>query len=296
MPIKNMPTQPGSLFVVATPIGNLSDISLRAIETIKEIDILLCEDTRRTSKLISHLGLSKRLERFDDYSGVKQIETLIAKMQEGLRIGLVTDAGTPAVSDPAASIVAACYDAKIPVVPIPGASAVTALLSVSGVRDTAFAFLGFFPRKTKERIELLKTISAVPGINTYIFFESPERIAEALETVFQNIPEAKLVVAKELTKIHEKIFTGGAEQVFSEVNDEVQREGAIGEWVFLVERQKNVTNVMENENSSDWVKALHCLRDAGVTVSVAAKQVSQHFGVSRNTVYEKTLIIFKKSE
>lgn len=299
---------PNGLWVVATPIGNLEDLSSRAISALKEADGILCEDTRETSKLLSAFGISKfhsALERLDAHSSSKVIERAVERLCAGESLALVTDAGTPAISDPGAELVDRAREQGVRVIPIPGPSALMALLSVCGFHETSFVFRGFFPRKQGEqKEEILRCYqSASSGIaQVYSWFESPHRIVEALDTlveeVFRVAPQSRLVVAKELTKIYEKIFGGTPSQVRDEVKREIEIEGPRGEWCFalqfVVKTATDSDLSEEMQNGSDWVKALHCLIDCQVPASSAARQVSQHFGVSKKRAYEKILQISGK--
>jgi 16S rRNA (cytidine1402-2'-O)-methyltransferase len=283
---------PGGLWVVATPIGNLQDLTPRAREALETAEALLCEDTRETAKLTHALGLGRRmtdLHRFDAHSGPDDCRYWVKRMQEGAHVVLVSDAGTPGISDPGAALVAAAVEAGLPVSPLPGPSAVATLLSVSGFLGNSFAFRGFFPRERVDRekeLGLLSVPARLAGI--VVWFESPRRIAAALGFFAERLPAARLVVAKELTKLHEKFFRGNASEVFRQVENEISAEGERGEWCFAVESPEPAKPDLRDE-SSEWVKALRCLLDAQVPASTAAKGISQHFGAPRNTVYEMAL-------
>jgi 16S rRNA (cytidine1402-2'-O)-methyltransferase len=269
---------PTGLWVVATPIGNLGDLSPRALSALAHADAVLCEDTRRTAQLLSALGLAGggRLRRLDAHAGEGAIAREVERLTEGASAALVTDAGTPGVSDPGSRLVAAARAAGVKVTAVPGPSAVTALLSVAGWEATEFSFRGFFPRKPRE----------LEGEGVQIWFESPLRIGETLAWLAERAPAAPAVAAKELTKVHEKVFAGSAREVAAEVASELEREGARGEWVLALELAPASKTVVE---SSEWVKALHCLLDARVAAPEAAKRVSQHFGVERKRVYAAAL-------
>ena len=253
---------PSGLWVVATPIGNLLDLTPRALQALEEADALLCEDTRRGQQLLSAFGIpSRELIRFDAHATDEQVHRLIARLQSGESLALVTDAGTPGMSDPGSALVAAAQRAGVTVTPVPGASAVPALLSVAGFADAAFVFRGFFPRKGGERKSELALARGSDVARTWVWFENPNRIAEALNAVAAELPDSRIVVGKELTKLHEKIFAGRTREVASEVLRELLQEGEKGEWVFAVHRASNPeqTQAADSAKSSDWVKALHCL-------------------------------------
>lgn len=280
--------QEGHLYVVATPIGNLGDLTFRALETLESVDCILCEDTRRTAQLMAARGLSKRLERFDAHASVSRVGEMIERLKSGEQLALVTDAGTPAVSDPAAELVRSAREHQIAITPIPGPSAVTCLLSVAGFQDTAFAFIGFFPRKEGEQEVLLKKILSSPLISVWVAFESPQRIQATVARIAAVLPQAEMVVGKELTKLHEKVFAGSASQTLIKLNNEIESQGSVGEWCFAM---KIARSTISEEESTSWFKALQCLIECGVSVSSASKKISQRFGIAKNQVYEAGLKI-----
>ncbi|APR84963.1 rRNA small subunit methyltransferase I [Minicystis rosea] len=197
----------GVLLVVATPIGNLGDITLRAIEALKAVDRVVAEDTRRTRALLSHLGIAgKAVDRLDAHAGAADIDRVVAHLRDGERVALVTDAGTPVVSDPGTALVAAAVAAGVRVEPIPGACAAVAALSVSGLITGAFRFLGFLPRSGPERREAIAIIVATP--EPVVLYESPQRIAETLADLARPMPARAVVVAREITKVHEEMVRG----------------------------------------------------------------------------------------
>ncbi|OFZ18996.1 MAG: 16S rRNA (cytidine(1402)-2'-O)-methyltransferase [Bdellovibrionales bacterium GWB1_55_8] len=295
---------PGQLAVVATPIGNLDDLSPRAKQVLTEADAVLCEDTRRTARLIAGSLIDRPisgLERFDAHASAGKVATFVARLLAGESLAVVTDAGTPGISDPGALLVAAAREAGVTVVTIPGPSAVMALLSVSGFGETAFAFRGFFPRKDSDRETELKTAAASRQVRVWVWFESPERILKSLQKVAEVSPDARVVAAKELTKLHERIFAGGAEAVSEAIAQEVENSGTRGEWCFAVQFPQAAGDTefsgtgLPSLNSSEWVKALLCLKDAGVPASESVKHVCRHYDVPRNVVYESAVKIFQKS-
>ena len=281
------------LWVVATPIGNLSDLSERAKIAMEEADVILCEDTRRTAKLMSSLGLKKHLERLDAHASKEKIKALTEEILRGKNMVLVSDAGTPALSDPGSYMISYARLCGVCVTPIPGPSAITALLSVAGFTETSFTFCGFFPRKEKDRKAILAEASSCKVSEIFVWFESPERIVEAFEVIAEIPMTAEMVVGKELTKIYEKIFSGSARELLEQVKTEIETQGAVGEWTFAI-WFKDKKNKQEEANSLDWVKTLHCLLDAGIGAPEAARQVSQHFGAKKRDVYELALNILQK--
>lgn len=220
----------GVLYVVATPIGNLGDITLRAIETLKSVDMIACEDTRRTEKLLAHLGFRKPFIRYDEHTHLPSSRRIIEALQNGQSIALVTDAGTPAISDPGARLVAEVVQAQIKVVPIPGASSVAAAVSASGFSGDEFIFLGFLPRREGKARRLLQEVFGL-GKNL-VLFESPFRVQKTLELVASIDPESTVVVARELTKLHEEFLRGSV----SEVQKLLQTRPEKGEVVVVIRR------------------------------------------------------------
>ncbi len=196
----------GALYVVATPIGNLGDITLRAVEALRSADVVAAEDTRRTRVLLGHLGLDKHVVRLDAAATDADLERLCRRIEAGERVALVTDAGTPVVSDPGTALVARARGLGLAVTPLPGPSAVTAALSVSGFGGAGFRFLGFFPRGGKERTTALADVARAS--ETIVFFEAPHRMAETLVDLAKAAPARRVVIGRELTKIHEELLAG----------------------------------------------------------------------------------------
>ncbi len=282
----------GLLSVVATPIGNLGDLSTRAREALQSAGVIYCEDTRRTRNLLVALGIAgPRLERLDAHASPAAIERAAQDVAQGLRAALVTDAGTPGVSDPAAALVARLRELDVPVTPIPGASAVVALLSVSGFAETSFAFRGFFPRSSGDRRREVETCARLGDVRVVSWFESPERVVSALESLAGFSPPGTCCVAgKELTKLHEKFFSGEVAEVLAQVRREIEVEGARGEWCFVAHFPAAQQQGSADEGeSANWDKALRLLLEAGVAVSEASRRISQSFAVPKKRVYEAAL-------
>jgi 16S rRNA (cytidine1402-2'-O)-methyltransferase len=196
----------GTLYVVATPIGNLQDITLRALETLKTVDLIAAEDTRHTKKLLLHYGIETPLMSFHQHSGAGRIEQVIRRLQRGESVALVTDAGTPGISDPGGTLVEAAHQAGIRVIPVPGASAVTTLLSVAGLPAHRFRFEGFPPRKEGARRQFFEKIQGEDA--PVVFYESPHRLLKTLQTAYEVLGDCPVVVGRELTKQFEEVFRG----------------------------------------------------------------------------------------
>jgi 16S rRNA (cytidine1402-2'-O)-methyltransferase len=220
-----------SFYVVATPIGNLEDITLRALRVLKEVDLILCEDTRVTNNLLKHYGIIKPTESFHAQSKLQKIDKILDYLREGKNIALVTDAGTPAISDPGSFLIAKIKEElpEVRISPIPGASALTAAFSASGVTGGEFAFLGFLPHK-KGRETLFKEMAVRE--RPYIFYESPHRILKTLESLKKFCPNKKVIIGRELTKIYEEMLTGSAEELSDLFNKNPEK--VRGEFVVIV--------------------------------------------------------------
>jgi 16S rRNA (cytidine1402-2'-O)-methyltransferase len=203
------------LYLVATPIGNLKDITFRAIETLKESDLILAEDTRRSEQLLSHYEITKPLESFHEHNELIKLPAVLAKLKNGAKIALVTDAGTPTISDPGFKLVRECLKEGIKVEPIPGPSAVLTALVASGLPTDSFLFLGYLPKKAGKQTEVLDFLEQVWSRRetTIVFFESPHRIKKTLAALAQRFPERQVVLARELTKAHEEFIRGKISEV-----------------------------------------------------------------------------------
>ncbi|MCG3205646.1 MAG: Ribosomal RNA small subunit methyltransferase I [Elusimicrobia bacterium] len=222
----------GILYILATPIGNLGDITLRAIETLKNVDVVACEDTRRTEKLLSHLGFRKSLHRYDEHTHAPSSQKIIEWLKMGRSVALVTDAGTPAISDPGSRLVAEVLENQLKVVPIPGASSVSAALSVSGFVGEGYVFLGFLPRKKGPATRLLQASLGL-GKNL-VLFESPFRVADTLQLIHDVAPQTQVMLAREITKLHEEFLRGNETEVLEQLKSRPNK----GEVVVVIRREK----------------------------------------------------------
>lgn len=225
------------LYIVATPIGNLSDITIRAIEVLSEIDIVLCEDTRQTQKILNHFNITKPTLSYHQHSKLSKINQIIDLLKQGKKLALVSDAGTPGISDPGNKLISELIEkgVNVKIVPIPGPSALTTALSISGFATDKFQFLGFPPHK-KGRDKFFKNIKEIRGVA--VFYESPYRIIKALEQLSDVIGSRKVVVCRELTKIFESIYRGTCEEVLEQLKSDLIK----GEFVIVVDRsQKHIS-------------------------------------------------------
>ena len=220
-----------TLYIVATPIGNLKDVTLRALAVLKQVDLIACEDTRVTQKLLQHHQISKPLVSFHQHSRLQKVEWLVEQVRRGKNVALVTDAGTPAISDPGWLLVREAVDEGVKVEVIPGPSALTAAVSVAGLPLDNFLFLGFLPHK-KGRQTIFKQIAE--SEYPVIFYESPHRILKTLQSLAEVVPEREIVVTRELTKIFETIYRGSIAEIMQKIiNDKKQQKG---EFVIIVNR------------------------------------------------------------
>jgi len=227
-----MQKETGKLFIVSTPIGNLEDITYRAVDTLKNVDLILAEDTRHSAKLISHFQISKKLFAFHDHNEKIQYIKIIEKLKDGFNIALISDAGTPLINDPGFNLVRSAKQENITVVPIPGASSPIAALSASGLPADSFTFLGFVPTKDSDRISFLKKLKFSSG--TSIFFESPSRILKTTKLIKEIYGSKRNVcLAKEISKIHETIITGYIDEIIHYLEESSDHQK--GEFVVLVE-------------------------------------------------------------
>ena len=212
------------LYIVATPIGNLEDITLRALHTFKNVDYILCEDTRRTKKLLFHYEISVPTYSFHSFNERDKETRIIEDLRAGKKIALVSDAGMPTISDPGEMLVRRCHKESLPVTCIPGPSAVLTALALSGLTTTSFQFLGFFPKKASEVTKSIETVQGFSGSS--IFFEAPHRLLKTLKRLPENL---HVTVAKELTKIHETLFQGSGPALY----EQLQKESIRGEYVLI---------------------------------------------------------------
>jgi 16S rRNA (cytidine1402-2'-O)-methyltransferase len=222
----------GYFYVIATPIGNLEDITFRAIRILKEVDLVFCEDTRETRKLFNHYGIVNNTESYHAKSSVDKIDRIIKLLSEGKNIALVSDAGTPAISDPGSLLIKKIRESlvNVQILTIPGASALTSAYSISGLTGGEFTFLGFLPHK-KGRETLFKEIAHAKRV--YIFYESSHRIVKTLESLKKFAPEKHIMIARELTKIFEEFLSGSASELLEKLNKDKNKQR--GEFVVLVE-------------------------------------------------------------
>ncbi len=273
-------SQPATLYVVATPIGNLSDISLRAIETLKSVDLIAAEDTRHSGRLLKHLDISTPMQAYHDHSTQEQVDKLIVKLQQGINIALISDAGTPLISDPGYPLVSQARQLGIRVEPIPGACAVIAALSASGLSSFQFSFEGFLPAKTHARQAILEWRKY--DERTLIFYESPHRIVASLNDVRVVLGgDRPIVLARELTKTFETFLSGSVDEVIEQVNADSNQQR--GEMVILVQGYQKPID--EDTIPHDALFTLQTLMDE-LPLKQACALAAKITGEKKNKLYK----------
>lgn len=273
----------GTLFIVPTPIGNLQDITLRSVDILRAVDLIAAEDTRHSSRLLSHYDISTKTLSLHDHNEAQRTQELIAKIQQGQSVALISDAGTPLISDPGYVLVRQCRQQKVPVVALPGACALTTALSASGLATDKFAFHGFLPVKAQAKAGAIKSL-ALSG-QTTIFYEAPRRIKDTLACCIENLPEGhEVVLAKELTKTFEKYVTGSASEVLDWLlEDDVHQKG---EFVLMI--------YCPARNAQDAFPALAINLLTDLIEHMPPKQacaiVAKHFDLKKNALYKHVLL------
>ncbi len=273
----------GCLHLVATPIGNLEDITLRALRVLKEADVVACEDTRQTQKLLNHYEIRKRLVSYHEHNEMTRAAELLIEMEQGAKIALVTDAGMPAISDPGHHLVALCLRHKIPVVPVPGATALVAALAASGLPTEEFLFLGFLPNRPTDRRKALKPLAGEQ--RTIVFYEAPHRLREMLADALQVLGNRPAVIAREVTKLHEEFARGS----LSELADEFTRREPRGEITVLIGAPvgNSLPQPAANVSLSDRVSEI--MREQDTDQKAALKQAAREAGITKREAYQRVL-------
>jgi 16S rRNA (cytidine1402-2'-O)-methyltransferase len=266
----------GTLYVVATPIGNLEDITLRAIRTLKEVDLVACEDTRHTRKLLAHFGIATPSVSYHDHNARERAPELLERLERGESVALVSDAGTPAISDPGYRLISGAAERGIPVVPVPGPSAVVAALSASGLATDAFLFAGFLPARAEARRARLADLAAERA--TVILYEAPHRVAETLADLVDVFGDRPAALARELTKVHEEVVRGRLSEIAAALAPERRR----GEMVLVVAGAPERTAAAADSPVASRVAELEA---AGLSRMDAIKQAARERGVPKREVY-----------
>ncbi|UCD08748.1 MAG: 16S rRNA (cytidine(1402)-2'-O)-methyltransferase [Dehalococcoidales bacterium] len=266
-----------TLYVVATPIGNLEDISLRALRVLGEVKLIAAEDTRKTKRLLNNYDIKTPMTSYYEHNKIIKLDYILDCLEEG-DVALVSEAGTPGISDPGYELIKAARDRDIPVVPIPGASAIVSALSVSGLPTDRFTYIGFLPRKAGARNKLLDSVKMDPA--TLIIYESPRRLTDTMINILEIIGNRNVAVCRELTKIHEEVFKG----TLREAIDYFTKPR--GEFTLIIEGEKEkkgsqVTKDIENQ--------LDKMRESGLSAREAIGRVSKETGLSRKELYRTWL-------
>lgn len=271
----------GCLYVVTTPIGNLQDITLRALQVLRKVDLIAAEDTRHTRRLLEAHQIQNRLVSYHEHNESGRTPQLIERLQAGARIALVTDAGTPLVSDPGYRLVSAAIAQGLAVVPVPGVSAAVAALSVAGLATDTFTFVGFPARSKAKRVRQLQELAALS--HTLVFYQSPQRLPGFLDELIQQLGDRQAVLAREMTKVHEEFLRGRVSFIQERLRERVAVKGECTLLVAGVSPNSMVAEV-------DWQAELRvALALAESPLSQVVRQVAQRFGVPRKTVYDFAL-------
>jgi 16S rRNA (cytidine1402-2'-O)-methyltransferase len=278
----------GCLYVVATPIGNLEDISLRALRILKESDAIACEDTRQTVKLLTHFDIQKRLVSYHEHNEITRAAEIIIELEQGAKISLVTDAGTPAISDPGNRLVSLCLRHGIQVVPLPGASAFVTALAASGMPIDEFTFIGFLPSRPTERRKRLRALAAEP--RTLALYEAPHRLLDTLEDALEILGNRPAVVARELTKVYEEFLRGHVEDLLETVRKKAPR----GEITLLIGPADGEAQHLATDGAQAEIplarRVTEIMNERGVDNKAALKQVARERGLTRREAYKQLLI------
>ena len=269
----------GTLYVVATPIGNLEDITLRALRVLKEVDVIAAEDTRHTQILLSHYGIHTPLTSYHEHNEKTKARQLMSRLERGEQIALVSDAGTPAISDPGYRLAVEAIRGGIPVIPIPGASALTAVLSAGGLPTDRFVFEGFLPAKKQERRARLRALSSETG--TLAIYEAPHRLTETLNDLVEILGDREIVLAREVSKVHEEFLRGR----LTEVAKQVAGREIKGELTLLIGGSRGQSEVSQEQIDEEIRK----LKDDGLRVKEIAEILGEKYGYPKKEIYRLAL-------
>jgi 16S rRNA (cytidine1402-2'-O)-methyltransferase len=279
----------GVLYVVATPIGNLEDITLRALRVLKEADVIACEDTRQTLKLLSHFNIQKRLISYHEHNEITRAPEIVIELEQGAKVALVSDAGTPAISDPGHRLVSLCLRHGVRVEPIPGASAFVAALAASGMSVDEFTFVGFLPSRQSGRRKALRALVSEP--RTLALYEAPHRLSDMLEDALDILGNRPAVIARELTKMYEEFLRGH----LKDLREEVRKKPVRGEITLLIGPPDQ--QMQRTANSDDIAAAMplshrvdEIVKTQGVDRKAALKLAARERGLTRREAYKQLLV------
>jgi len=270
----------GTLFVVATPLGNLDDLTFRAVKCLKEVALIACEDTRRTAKLLNHLGIKKPLISCFEHNEIARIDELLERVKGGEDVALVSDAGTPTISDPGFALVRAAHERGIRVSPVPGPSALIAALSVSGLPTDEFLFAGFLPRTSSARRTRLESLKSQPA--SLIFYESPHRVVDSLRDMIAVLGDRPAFLAREVTKLHEEMKSARLSGLVATLSE---RAEVLGEIVLVVAGASK--DAVKSGSMKEALERFDTEVQMGATPRQAAKEAAQETGLSARDVYAK---------
>ncbi len=282
---KNQSTLKGTLYIVATPIGNLEDITLRALRILKEVDCIACEDTRHTRKLLTHFEISAKLISYYKGKEVGKAAEIIDQLQAGTNVALVSDAGVPCISDPGYILVQGAIEKGLKVCPVPGPSALITAISMAGLPAENFLFNGFLSAKKNERLKQLRTLAAEQAL--LVFYESPHRLLKFLEACQETFGDRQAAVCKELTKIYENCQRGSLVELVRHFKEIPKIKG---EYVVLVAGSHEEVP----PDSNDIDDLLVWYRDSGSSLKDAVARIATHIGMSKSKVYAKALLVWRK--
>ena len=272
-----------SLYLVATPIGNLEDITLRALRVLKEVDLIACEDTRQTLKLLSHYGIKTRLVSYHEHNEMTKAAELVVDLEGGAKIALVTDAGMPGISDPGFRLIALAIRHHVPVIPIPGACAFLAALVASGLPTDSFRFSGFLPSKSGQRRKLLESVKDSP--RTQVFYEAPHRLLETLADVVEVLGNDRhVVVAREVTKIHEEFLRGRVEEILKKLK---ARGDVKGEITLLIAKAEEGSAPAASEAVTVAQRVKQIMSEEKADEKAALKKVAKERGIGKSEAYRE---------
>lgn len=272
---------PGTLYLVATPIGNLSDISARAIETLKAVDIVACEDTRHTQKLLNHLSIKTKTVSYHAHNEQERAVELAKKLADGMSVAVVSDAGTPGINDPGHHLVERAIEIGSNVVPIPGPAAFVSAVIVSGLATDSIFFGGFLPGKKGERRKRLEEVKSISA--TLAFYETPHRIAAALTDCIDILGDREASFSREITKLHEETIRGKISFLLTYISSAKPR----GEFVLVIDRARESDEAPIGDSSEIFVSRVSELESTGLDRKKAMKQTAKEFGLTRSEAYRK---------
>lgn len=279
----------GKLFLCPTPIGNLEDMTYRAVRVLREVDLIACEDTRRTGKLLNHFEIKNDMLSYHEHNEQERSQEIIAKLENNVDVALVSDAGTPGISDPGEILVQKAVEAGITVIPLPGPSAVLPAVIVSGFSTGRFVFEGFLPRKGEARANRLTDLNL--ETRTIVIYESPYRTKNTIADLAERMPEREIVLAREISKLHEEILRGSTREVF-----QLLQEREIKGEVVLVLAGRQEEQAELDLNSLSVLEHLKFLIDNGYTKKKAIKEVAEIRGISKSDVYKEAIAIEARPE